>query len=312
MITNWKLGLGFSLLTVLMWGLLPLALKAVLQVMDPVTISWYRFSLSALIALVWYGRRSGGALKQLVCGRQRMLSFTAIAALMCNYLFYVWGLDHINPGAVQILIQIAPLLLLFGSVLLFKDRLLLLQWLGVLGLVVGMLLFFHRRLTDMALTSDDYLVGVGLIVVAAIAWSIYGLAQKQLQTKHHAKDILLLICLGGTVVFWPLAEPLQIMALNPGELALLFFCGVNTIIAYGSFGLAMSYWDSSRVSAILPLAPLLTLLFTFGLNRWTGADIPFEPVDWLSILGACLVVAGSAVAALPKQRQPTLTAQQGA
>ena len=310
MITNWKLGLGFSLLTVLMWGLLPLALKAVLQVMDPVTISWYRFSLSALIALLWYGHRSGGALTQLVCGRQRALSFVAIAALMCNYLFYVWGLDHINPGAVQILIQLAPLLLLFGSVLLFKDRFSRLQWLGVLGLVAGMLLFFHRRLTDVVLTSDDYLVGVGLIIVAAIAWSIYGLAQKQLQTEHHAKDILLLICLGGTVVFLPLAEPLQILSLSAGELALLGFCGVNTIIAYGSFGLAMSYWESSRVSAILPLAPLLTLLFTFGLNRWTAADIPFEPMDWLSILGAFLVVGGSAVAALPKHR-PQPTAQVG-
>ncbi|CAA0078676.1 putative inner membrane transporter YhbE [Halioglobus japonicus] len=302
MITNWKLGLGFSLLTVLMWGLLPLALKAVLQVMDPVTISWYRFSLSALIALVWYGHRSGGALKQLLRGRQRALSFLTIAGLLCNYLFYIWGLDHINPGAVQILIQLAPLLLLLGSVVLFKDRLLPLQWLGVLGLVAGTLLFFHQRLTDAVITSDSYLVGVGLIIAAAVAWSVYGLAQKQLLTQHHTKDILLLICLAGTILFWPLAEPLQIMSLKTTELALLLFCGINTIVAYGSFGLAMSYWESSRVSATLPLTPLLTLLFTFALNRWTAADIPFEPIDWLSMVGAFFVVGGSAAAALPKNR----------
>jgi drug/metabolite transporter (DMT)-like permease len=303
LITNWKLGLGFSLLIVLMWGLLPLALKAVLEVMDPVTISWYRFSISALIALLWYGHQRGPALKQLLSKRYRVLSLIAVAALLSNYLFYIWGLDHINPGAVQILIQLAPLLFLLGSVVLFKERFLKLQWLGVLGLIAGMLLFFHQRLTDIVLTSDTYLAGVALIIAAAIAWCVYGLAQKQLQTEHHAKDILLLICLAGTILFWPLAEPQQIMALNTTQLALLFFCGVNTIIAYGSFGLAMSYWESSRVSAILPLAPLLTLLFTFGLNHWMAASIPAEPMDWLSILGALLVVCGSAVAALPKHQE---------
>jgi drug/metabolite transporter (DMT)-like permease len=83
----------------------------------------------------------------------------------------------------------------------------------------------------------------------------------------------------------------------------LLFCGLNTIIAYGSFGLAMSHWESSRVSAILPLAPLLTLLFAYALNRWTAASIPTEPMDWLGMLGALLVVGGSAVAALPKHQE---------
>jgi drug/metabolite transporter (DMT)-like permease len=301
--TNWKLGLGFSLLTVLMWGLLPVALKAVLEVMDPLTISWYRFSISAMIAFLWYGHSRGAALKQLLSTRHRVLSLIAVAGLLSNYLFYIWGLDHINPGAAQILIQLAPLLFLIGSVILFKERFSGLQWLGVLGLIAGVLLFFHQRLTDIVLTNDTYLTGIALIVAAAITWCVYGLAQKQLQATHNAKDILLLIYLTGSVLFWPLAEPLQILTLSSTKLALLLFCGLNTIIAYGSFGLAMSHWESSRVSAILPLAPLLTLLFTYGLNRWTAANIPAEPMDWLSVIGALLVVGGSAMAALPRDKQ---------
>ena len=301
--TNWKLGLSFSLLTVLMWGLLPIALKAVLDVMDPWTISWYRFSLSAIIALLWYGHGRGQQLKQLLAKQYRTLSAIAVAGLLSNYLFYIWGLDHINPGAAQILIQLAPLLFLIGSVILFKERFSAVQWLGVLGLIAGMLLFFHQRLADIVLTSDAYLAGVALIFAAAVTWCIYGLAQKKLQATHNAKDILLLICLAGTALFLPLAEPQEILSLDTTKLALLVFCGLNTIIAYGSFGLAMSYWESSRVSAILPLAPLLTLLFTYGLNRWTSTNIAAEQMDWLSISGALLVVGGSAVAALPRYKQ---------
>ncbi len=285
-----------------MWGLLPLALKTILAVMDPITISWYRFSLSAVIALLWYGHQRIPELKRLLFSPSWPLTLTAVAGLLGNYLLYIWGLDHVTPGAAQILIQLAPLLLLIGSVVIFKERFSAMQWLGVAGLCAGMLLFFHQRFNSVVLTSDAYLGGVGLIVAAAVTWAVYGLAQKQLLSRHNAKDILLLICVSGTLLLWPLAQPQQIRALNPTELALLVFSGLNTIIAYGAFGLAMSYWQSSRVSAVLPVAPLLTLLFTFGLNHWQHAGIPAEPMDWLSSLGALLVVVGAAVAALPKRQ----------
>ena len=283
-----------------MWGLLPVALKAVLEVMDPITISWYRFSISALIAFLWYGRTRGQALKNLVFGHHRVFTFAAIAGLVGNYLFYILGLDHITPGAVQILIQVAPLLLLIGSVVIFKEPFSGTQWLGVATLGIGIGLFFHQRLNNIVPTSDIYLIGIGLTIAAAVSWAIYGLAQKKLLLNHHTKDVLLLICLSGTVLLWPLAQPLQIVSLDMTDLALLAFCGLNTIIAYGSFGLAMSYWQASRVSAILPIAPLLTLLFASGLNHWQLADIPTEPLDRLSILGALFVVGGAAVAALRK------------
>jgi drug/metabolite transporter (DMT)-like permease len=302
MTTNWKLGLGFSLVTVIMWGLLPLALKSVLEVMDPLTISWYRLSVSALIALVWYGHSSGPALARMFSSGQWPLTLATVGGLVGNYILYIWGLDHLNPGASQILIQLAPLILLVGSVIIFKESFSLPQWLGVASFTAGLLLFFHQRLNNVVATDSGYVAGVVFIIGASLTWAVYGLAQKQLLlNNHHAKNILLLICLAGTVLLWPLAEPQQIQNLNATQLLLLLFCGVNTIIAYGSFGLAMSYWEASRVSAVIPLAPLLTLLFTFGLNHWQLADIPAEPMDWLSCLGALLVVCGAAAAALPKR-----------
>lgn len=300
MTTNWKLGLGFTLLTVLMWGLLPVALKVVLTVMDPITISWYRFSLSALIALLWYGHRRVDELTALWSPGNRRLTAIAVGGLLCNYLLYIWGLDHVTPGAAQILIQLAPLLLLIGSVFLFKEGFSAVQWLGVAALTLGMLLFFHQRLTNIVFTSGEYLIGIALIIVAAITWAFYGLAQKRLMAAHNAKDLLFLICIAGTVLLLPLSRPQQISTLDATELALLVFCGLNTIIAYGAFGLAMSYWQASRVSAVLPIAPLLTLLFSAGLNHWQLLAIPTEALDWLSSVGALLVVAGAAVAALPR------------
>lgn len=295
--TNWRLGLAFTLVTVLMWGLLPLALTVVLDAMDPITISWYRFAVSAAIALAWYGHRSGPALRKMLASWPLVL--LAVGGLIGNYLFYIFGLERTTPGAAQLLIQIAPLVLLLGSVWLLGERLSGFQWLGVAILTGGMLLFFHSRIANTTATSDSYVTGVLMLVAASILWAMYGLAQKQLLGTHHAREILLLLCLGGTVFLLPVSRPLDVLALDSVQLAVLLFAGLNTIIAYGAFGLAMSYWQASRVSAIIPLAPLLTLLFTEALNRSGLATMPAEPLDWLSSIGALLVVGGAALAALP-------------
>ncbi len=304
MTENWKLGLSFTLLTVLMWGLLPLALKVVLAVMDPITISWYRFSLSALIALLWYGHRRTGELKALLSRSVLPLTALATLGLTANYLLYIWGLDYTNPATAQILIQLAPLLLIIGSVILFKEQLTPWQWLGVLGFTVGLALFFHQRWTNLIPTNQSYIIGILLLLAASVSWTSYGLAQKKMLTQFHAQDILLMICLVGTVFLLPLSSPLDSRHLTPWQWTMLLFCGLNTIVAYGSFGLAMTYWSASRASAIIPIAPLMTILFTVLIEHFALADLDAEPLDALSYCGALLVVIGSATAALAKTRSP--------
>ena len=296
--TNWRLGLGFSLITALMWGGLPISLKAVLGDMDSMTVTWYRFSLSALIALLWYGRSSGTAFKHLFSKALWPLTLLAVGGLLVNYIFYLLGLDRTTAAAAQIIIQLAPLCLLVGSVLIFKEKFSTLQWMGVIAFSLGLLLFFHHRLRTMVGTDESYLLGLVLLVLAAISWAIYGLAQKQLMKTVSTNQLLLLIYISGTLCFLPAAEPAQILQLDGLGLGMLLFASLNTIIAYGCFGMAMTHWEASRVSATITLAPLFTLLFVHMTNIVAPNYIQTEPLDWLNWLGALLVVSGSTLAAL--------------
>ena len=302
MANDWRLGLGFSLVTVLMWGGLPIALKVVLGDLDTMTVTWYRFSISALIAIVWYGRRSLGAVKRMLRPPLWPLTLLAVAGLLANYIFYLIGLDHTTAEAAQILIQLAPLMLLLGSVWLFKEPFSVPQWLGVIAFSLGLLLFFHHRLLALATVDDSYLLGLFMLLLAAAAWAAYGLAQKQLLKHIGAQDLLILIYVAGAVCFLPAASPGQIQQLDGLGLGVLAFVALNTIIAYGSFGMAMTHWDASRVSAIIPITPLLTLFFVYLTNTFLPGYIQTEPLDWLNWLGALLVVAGSALAALGRRR----------
>ena len=281
-----------------MWGGLPIALKVLLGEMDSITVTWYRFSISAMIALLWYGPRSVAAIKRLLSPPLWPLTLLAVAGLLANYIFYLIGLDHTTAEAAQILIQFAPLMLLLGSVWLFKEPFSRPQWLGVMAFTVGLLLFFHHRLRTLASVNESYLLGLFMLLLAAITWAGYGLAQKQLLKHIKSNDLLLLIYIAGTLCFLPAASPVQVRALDGLELVMLAFVSLNTVIAYSSFGMAMTHWDASRVSAVITTAPLLTLLFVFLSNMLYPGFIQTEPMDWLNWFGAALVVGGSTLAAL--------------
>lgn len=303
MSANWKLGLGLSLVTAIMWGGLPISLKVVLVDMDIVTVTWYRFCVSAGIGLLWYGRGSVAAIMRLLSPPLWPVTAVAVAGLLSNYIFYLLGLDHTTAEAAQILIQVAPLMLLIGSVFLFREPFSGLQWLGVAAITSGFVLFFYQRLRDFAAGDEHYLLGLLFILLAAATWAAYGLAQKRLLRQVKANDLLLLIYLAGTLVFLPGSSPGQVQQLDGLGLIMLVFAALNTIIAYGCFGAAMTHWESSRVSATITTAPLLTLLFVYLSNALYPGFVEAESLDLINWLGAMLVVGGSAVAALVNSRR---------
>ncbi|MHC5832608.1 MAG: EamA family transporter, partial [Nostoc sp.] len=54
---HWRLGLALSLLTVLLWGILPIALTVTLEALDVYTVIWFRFLVSFLLLAIYLGIR---------------------------------------------------------------------------------------------------------------------------------------------------------------------------------------------------------------------------------------------------------------
>jgi drug/metabolite transporter (DMT)-like permease len=300
---NWRLGFALALATALLWGLLPVALKVALTGMDAVTITWWRFafSMAGLGALLWWR----GELPRLRgAGRTAWLLLTlALAALLANYVLYLVALDLTTPSVAQVVIQLAPLLLLLGGVTVFREPFAPRQWLGFAVLVAGLLLFFNRRLPELLRPAEGLGLGVLLMVLAAVAWAAYGLAQKQLLRHFSARQVLLVLYAGAALALAPFSAPLLVRGLDSLQLAMLGFCCANTLLAYGAFGEALHYWDVSRVSAVLATAPLFTISVMWAIERAGLGWVVPEGLNALSIAGALAVVAGSMIAALAARRQ---------
>ncbi len=295
---NWRVGLPMALTTAVLWGMLPIALKYTLTGMDAWTISWWRFAVSMLglgVFLAWRGELP----KPWSASRNALvLLAVALVFLVGNYVLYLVALDHTTPSVAQVVIQLAPILLVMGGVFVFREHFSVWQWAGFAVLVAGLLLFFNHRLPQLLDPTVGLGLGVALIVGAAISWALYGLAQKRLLQHFTPPQVFLMLYLGASVLLLPVSAPADVFALDGLQLALLAFCCANTLIAYGAFGEALHHWDVSRVSAVLSTAPLFTILSMWVLEKTGIALVAPEGLNTLSIAGALAVVAGSMITAL--------------
>ncbi|MGS2724782.1 DMT family transporter [Porticoccus sp. GXU_MW_L64] len=290
---NWKLGLPLTLGAALMWATLPIMLKGVLSDMSPASSAFYRFLIAGvmLLAILSFRKKDNNLTK---LTQPRLLFATLIAGLMLagNYLFFAWGVNHITPSASQVLIQLAPIMLLIGSILLYKEPFSPRQWLGCGIFVFGLLLFFHHRLESLLANPGDYGLGILLIVVAALVWAIYALIQKRILKHIEAQQLNLAVFFIGAITLLPFSFPL-VPELSAGQWLLLVLCGANTLVAYACFTAALHHWQATKVSATLTTVPIWTLfIIPLCLQIWPGLFIP-EQLGILNYAGAALVVAGS-------------------
>jgi drug/metabolite transporter (DMT)-like permease len=291
-------GFFLALTTAILWGMLPIALKVLLVELSANTITWVRFLAAALfVTIVLLNHRSLPSLRGMK-GKARWLLLIAVAGLLSNYILYLLGLNLLSAETAQVVIQLAPFLMMLGGIFIFRERLLFWQKIGAVSLVVGLLLFFNDRLLVLLTQMNRDSIGVLLVIVAAITWAAYALAQKQLLMHFNSQQIMWFIYVAGAICFMPFIELSPMAQLTLVQWGLLLFCCLNTIVAYGAFAEALQHWEASKVSAVLAITPLLTILFAnLASWIWPAAPAPQSLNGW-SVFGAVLVVIGSAVTAL--------------
>ena len=139
------------------------------------------------------------------------------------------------------------------------------------------------------------------MIAAGITWAAYALAQKQLLVNYSSKQIMYLLYVAGTICFIPVSDFTPLLTMSYLHWALLVFCCLNTVVAYGAFAEALHHWEASKVSAVLAVTPLFTILFA-NITGWLFPDfLQAQHLNLWSWLGALMVVTGSALTALAPQ-----------
>ena len=288
------IGILLALTTAVCWGALPIAMKQVLEVMEPPTVVFYRFLMASIgLGAILAVKKKLPPLRIFRKARWLILLAIATGGLFGNFILFSSSLQYLSPTASQVIGQLSPVGMMIASVFILKEKMRGTQVIGAIMLLSGLVLFFNTSLIEIFTRLTDYTWGVIFGVGAAMVWVSYGVAQKVLLRRLASPQILFLLYTLCTIALLPLAKPGVITQLSDWQLACLVFCGLNTLVGYGALAEAMARWQAAQVSAIITLTPLFTLLFS-DLLSLAWPDFFARPM--LNLLGvdeaSILVVAG--------------------
>lgn len=296
------LGLGLAFATAVCWATLPLALHLTLEQLDPFTLTWFRFAVAFALVGGYLAARGELAAFAKLGRREWILLAIAAAMLIGNYVFYLLGLERTTPASAQLLIQLAPLSMAIGGIVVFREPFAPAQWGGAALLVAGLGLFFFEQISSALAEPGRYALGSAFIFAAAIVWAVYALLQKQLLVAISSVHVLFFIFGVATLALFPTATPSALARVDAWHWALLAFCSLNTIAAYGAFSEALAHLEASRVSVVLALNPLMTVGVVAAAHAIFPEEVEGPRVALLGLLGAALCVTGSIVTNLLAKR----------
>ncbi len=299
--TNRNKGILYALSAALMWGFLAISLKVTLNHVPPLTIVWMRFTVAFLVLWAVLFLKERSALQ--VLKKPPPLAILAAVALTFNYIGYIKGLDLTSPSNAQLIIQLAPLLLVVVGLIIYKEKVSAHQIMGFLIALLGFGVFYQDQIGQLLGSPDNYNAGVTWVVGAALAWVLFASLQKGLVQKFHAQGLNLLIYLIPVVLLIPWVDFEVVVSLSLPLWALMIFLGLNTLLAYGAIAEAFRFLPANKVGIIVTINPIITIV-TMGLLTSIGVSwIEPQRISLYGFLGAILILAG-VITAIILQRKP--------
>jgi len=275
------------------WGSTWLFIKLGLADLPPFTFAGIRFVIAVLPLLVVLAVRRPPLPRR--PADWWLMIWTGILTFTVAYGLVFWGEQHVSSGLTSILYTTMPL---FGLVLAHfsvqGESMTFRKLGGVLLGIVGVVLVFSRELvSDAPLAIWGSLAILGSSFVSALA----GVAVKR-RAGHLDLSLLTAVqMVAGLVLLLAIGIPLEGSPLSfrwtPMAVAsLLYLAFVGSALPF-----VLYYWLIRRIPVTqVQLIPLVSTLIAVSL----GAVVLGERLGWWTALGAAGVLAGLALATLPR------------
>mgnify|MGYP001428348837 FL=1 len=273
-------GFGFALTAYLLWGFLPIFMKAVGHI-SPAEVIAHRviWSIPIAGAVLWATGRTADLWLALRSPRMLLMGLATAALISINWGIYVWsiGAGHTLDAALGYYIN--PLFSVFLGAVLLGERLTAAQK-GAIALAV---------LAVLVLTIE-----AGRLPVVALGltgtWGIYAYLKKSLPigpNQGFFLEILILLPFAiGYVIWAQIAGRSHFMAGVTSDTVLLLSCGLVTAVPLMVYANGAKLLRLSTIGIMQYIAPtmiFLTAVFLFGEPFGRGKMIAF-PMIWAALV----------------------------
>lgn len=219
-------------------------------------------------------------------GDRKLFLMLALFEPFFYFLGESYGLTYVSATVCSVLISTIPVFAAIGAWLIFKERLRIINYAGIILSFIGVLVFILNK--DGSITLN--IKGLGLILFAVLAAVGYNLTLNRLVGTYSPVYIVNVQNIIGAILFLPLFlildfknfinTPYTFDMFKPIiELALFASCGAFILFAY-----SVKQIGITKANVFTNCIPVLTALFSFLL---LGDKLTVQ-----NIIGMVVVIAG--------------------
>ena len=137
------------------------------------------------------------------------------------------------------------------------------------------------------------------MVFAAFCWVVYASLTKKLIRNWSAQQVNLVAYGFSALAFLPFVDFSILGDFLAWQWIFLFLLGINTLLAYGALAASFKYLEANKISIIITLNPVITLIVMSILAVIEVSWIATEKMTLPAIIGAGLVLGGAILAVKP-------------
>ncbi|MGK7379312.1 DMT family transporter [Planococcus sp. 1R117A] len=274
---------SLALFTVLIWGSSFAAIRVSLQegygAGQLVLVRFVIASALFLVYALWPGTkfrlpRKGDIVSILTLGW---------IGISVYHLCVTFGMETISAGTAGMLIGSGPIFTALIAVIVLKERLTPLGWLGLgIGFIGIVLIAFGAAGASLTLNK-----GALLVLIAAFATSVFFVFQKNLLTRYTAIELTAYFTWAGTLPFFIFSPGIFTTLQNASleaHLSTLYVGIFPAAIAYVTWSMALSLSNASSVASMIYLEPAVAILVAW---IWLH-ELPTS----LSLIGGVIAISG--------------------
>jgi drug/metabolite transporter (DMT)-like permease len=221
----------------------------------------------------------------------------ALMGLVINQLCFTWGLKRTSAVETTLLVAMIPVLSASVAVCTGAERPGRTLGIGLAMALCGAVMVARPWRIS---AQSGHLLGDALVLVNSASYAVYLVRARASFMRYGALTVLGWIFPLAALCTAPLGLPELVRTVGGYAprtwAALAYVVLAPTVFAYGGNAFALARAPSSLVATFIYVQPLLAMLFavTLGdpLARWLGVTPPNERLEWTSVLGMALILAG--------------------
>lgn len=283
---NFKLYLAIAV-TIIFWSSAFVGIRIGLDDFHPGSLALLRYSVASLCLFAM----SLCIKKTLTPNIKETLQLFALGVIGIGIynICLNFGEMSVSAGVASFTIGLGPVLVVFMSMLFFKEKLSSKAWLGLAISLIGISVMSFSELL-----SSNFNTGILIVFLSTCAYAIYNLFQKPFLNRFHPIQVTAYIIWGGTLLLSLFSRQL-IHDLHHAHwqstLAAIYMGIFPASIAYASWGFVIKYISPARAVMFLYCSPIIA--------TFLGVVLLNESPAIMSLIGGGIALIG-ALLTLPR------------